>query len=57
MNYATFQKLKNTKLSHMEVPWVLASDECDLGSIGSVELKLLLENQRVTQELIVCRKL
>ena len=57
MNHATFEKLKNVKLSHKEVPKVLAADGSDLGSIGSVELKLLMGNQTVTQEFIVCRQL
>ena len=57
MNYATFEKLKSVKLSHKEVPWVLAADGSDLGSIGSVELRLILGNQVVTQEFIVCRQL
>ena len=57
MNYATIEKLKNTKLSHMQVPWVLAADGSDLGSIGSVQLKLVLGNQTVTQEFVVCRQL
>ena len=57
MNYVTFEKLKNAKLSHKEVPRVLAADGSDLGSIGSVEFKLFLINQTVTQEFIVCRQL
>ena len=39
------------------MPRVLAADASDLGSIGSVELKLILGNQGVTQEFIVCRQL
>ena len=39
------------------MPRVLAADGSDLGSIGSVELKLILGNQGVTQEFIVCRQL
>ena len=57
MNYATFEKLKNARLSHKEVLRVLAADGSDLGSIGSVELKLLLGNQTVMQEFIMCRQL
>ena len=57
INYSTFEKLKGVKLSHKEVPRVLAADGSDLGSIGSVELKLILGNQGVTQEFIVCRQL
>ena len=57
MNYATFEKPNNVKLSHKEVPQVLAADGSDLGSIGSVKLKLILGNQVITQEFIVCRQL
>ena len=57
INYSTFEKLKGVKLLHKEVLWVLAADGSDLGSIGSVELKLVLRNQGVTQEFIVCRQL
>ena len=57
INYATFEKLKGVKLTSKEVPRVLAADGSDLGSIGSVELKLILGNQGVTQEFIVCRQL
>ena len=57
INYSTFEKLKGVKLSHKEVPQVLAADGSDLGSIGSVELKLILGNQGVTQKFIVCRQL
>ena len=39
------------------MPRVLAADGSDLGSIGSVKLKLILGNQGVTQEFIVCRQL
>ena len=56
INYVTFEKLKNAKLSHREVPWVLAADGSYLGSIGSIKLKLLLGNQTVIQEFIVCRQ-
>ena len=57
INYATFEKLKGVKLTNKEVPRVLAADGSDLGSIGSVELKLILGTQGVTQEFIVCRQL
>ena len=57
INYATYEKLKRVKLSHKEVPQVLAADGSDLGSIGSVKLKLTLGNQGVAQEFIVCRQL
>ena len=39
------------------MPRVLAADGSDLGSIGSVELKLILGNKGVTQEFIMCRQL
>ena len=57
INYTTFEKLKGVKLSNKEVPRVLAADGSDLGSIGSVKLKLILGNQGVTQEFIVFRQL
>ena len=57
INYTTFEKLKGVKLTNKEVPRVLAADGSDLGSIGSVELKLILGTQGVTQEFIVCRQL
>ena len=57
INYATFEKLKGVKLTNKEVPRVLAADGSDLGSIRSVELKLILGTQGVTQEFIVCRQL
>ena len=57
INYTTFEKLKGVKLTNKEVPRVLAADGSDLGSIGSVELKLIQGNQGVTQEFIVCRQL
>ena len=57
INYATFEKLKGVKLTNKEVPRILAADRSDLGSIGSVELKLILGTQGVTQEFIVCRQL
>ena len=57
INYATFEKLKGVQLSHKEVPRVLAADGSDLGSIGSIELRLILGNQGVTQKFIVCRQL
>ena len=56
INYSTFEKLKGVKLSHKEVLQVSAADGSDLGSIGSVKLKLILGNQLVTQEFIVCRQ-
>ena len=42
INYTTFEKLKGVKLTNKEVPRVLAANGSDLGSIGSVELKLIL---------------
>ena len=55
INYNTFNKLHDAKLSNKDVPTVLAADGSDLGSLGSVELKLLIETEVVTQEFIVCR--
>ena len=57
INFTTFERLKGVKLSHKEVTRVLATDGSDLGSMGSVELKLMLGNQGVTQEFVVCRQL
>ena len=57
MNFNTFEKLKNIKLLHKEVPRVLAADGSDLGSLGSVELKLLIGTEIVTQEFVMCRQL
>ena len=57
INYKTFEKLKAVKLTNKEVPRVLAADGSDLGSIGSVKLKLILRTKGVIQEFIVCRQL
>ena len=57
INYSTFKKLNNVKLSHKEVPRVLAADGSDLGLLGSVELKLLIGTEMVTQKFVVCRQL
>ena len=57
INYSTFEKLNNVKLSHKEVPKVLVADRNDLGLLESVELKLLIGTEIVTQEFILCRQL
>ena len=57
IKFNTFEKLNNVKLSHKEVPRVLAADGSDLGSLGSVELKLLIGTEVVMQEFVVCRQL
>ena len=41
INYSTFSKL-NVQLSPKEVPKVIGADGGDLGSMGSVELMLIL---------------
>ena len=56
INYSTFFKL-NTSLSQKEVPKVIGADRGDLGSMGSVELTLVLGMNKVKQEFIVCREL
>ena len=56
INYSTFSKL-NVQLSPKEVPKVIGADGGDLGSMGSVELTLILGVNKVKQEFIVCRQL
>ena len=56
INYSTFSKL-NVPLSPKEVPKVIGVDGGDLGSMGSVELTLILGENKVKQEFIVCREL
>ena len=56
INYSTFSKL-NVQLSPKEVPKVIGVDGGDLGSMGSVELTLILGVNKVKQEFIVCRQL
>ena len=56
INYSTFCKL-NVALSQQEVPKVIGADGGDLGSMGSVELTLILGINRVKQTFIVCREL
>ena len=57
INCSTFERLNNIKLSHKEVPRVLAVDGSDLGLLGSVELKLLIGTEMVRQEFVVSRQL
>ena len=56
INYSTLCKL-NIPLSPREVPKVLGADGGDLGSMGLVELTLVLGMNKVKQEFIVCREL
>ena len=56
INYNTFSKL-NVPLSPKKVPKVIGVDRSDLGSMGSVELTLILGGNKVKQEFIVCREL
>ena len=56
INYSTFSKL-NVPLSPKEVPKVIGADGGDLGSMGLVELMLILGVNKVKQEFIVCREL
>ena len=56
LNYNTFCKL-NIPLSPKEVPKVIGADGGDLGSMGSVELTLILGMNKVKQEFIMCREL
>ena len=44
-------------LSPQEVPKVIGADGADLGSMGSVELTLILGVNKVKEEFIVCREL
>ena len=44
-------------LSPQEVPKVIGADGGDLGSMGSVELTLILGVNKVKEEFIVCREL
>ena len=56
INYSTFCKL-NVSLSPKEVPKVIGADGGDLGSMGSVELTLILGVNKVKQEFNICREL
>ena len=44
-------------LSLQEVPKVIGADEADLGSMGLVELTLLIGANKVKQKFIICREL
>ena len=56
INYNTFCKL-NVPLSSQEVPKVIGADGGDLGSMGLVELTLLIGANKVKQKFIICREL
>ena len=56
INYSTFCKL-NVSLMPQEVPKVIRADGGDLGSMGLVELTLLVGANRIRQEFIICREL
>ena len=56
IDYSTFCKL-NIALLPKEVPKVIGADGGDLGSMGSVELTLVLRENKMKQEFIVCRDL
>ena len=56
INYNTFRKL-NVQLTQGEVPKVIGADGGDLGSMGTVQLTLIIGSKKVTQKFIVCREL
>ena len=56
LNYNTFRKL-NVQLTQSEVPKVIGADGGDLGSMGTVQLTLIIGSKKVTQKFIVCREL
>ena len=56
INYNTFRKL-NVQLTQHEVPKVIGADGGDLGSMGTVQLTLIIGSKKVTQKFIVCREL
>ena len=56
INYNTFRKL-NVQLTQREVPKVIGADGGDLGSMGTVQLSLIIGSKKVTQKFIVCREL
>ena len=56
INYNTFRKL-NVQLTQREVPKVIGADGGDLGSMGTVQLTLIIGSKKVTQKFIVCREL
>ena len=57
INYNTFAKLAKTTLRNKWVPKVVGADGSDLGSMGTVQLTLVLGDRTVQQEFIVCRQL
>ena len=57
INYNTFARLAKTTLRSKWVPKVVGADGSDLGSMGTVQLTLVLGDQTVQQEFIVCRQL
>ena len=57
INYNTFAKLAKTTLRSKWVPKVVGADGSDLGSMGTVQLTLVLGDRTVQQEFIVCRQL
>ena len=56
INYNTFRNL-NVQLTQHEVPKVIGADGGDLGSMGTVQLTLIIGSKKVTQKFIVCREL
>ena len=56
INYSAFCKL-NISLRPQEVPKETGADGGDIGSMGLVELTILLGANKVKQEFIVCREL
>ena len=56
INYSTFCKL-NVTVRPQEVPKVIGADGGDLGSMGLVELTLILGANKVRQQFIICREL
>ena len=56
INYNTFRKL-NVQLTQREVPKVIGADGGDLGSMGTVQLSLIIGSKKVTQKFIICREL
>ena len=57
INFNTFAKLAKTTLRNKWVPKVVGADGSDLGSMGTVQLTLVLGDRTVQQEFIVCRQL
>ena len=50
INYNTFRKL-NVQLTQGEVPKVIGADGGDLGSMGTVQLTLIIGSKKVTQKI------